>query len=94
MLRADLENEAETIRNYRERVKQCEALGEYAIAEHIPKMCVAVDRLRRKRRRSEACRRIAEDRRGRGPDQVGDTERLRSRIEAAQRAAISRRFLV
>lgn len=35
MLRADLENEAETIRNYRERVRQCEALGEFAIAEHI-----------------------------------------------------------
>ncbi len=35
MLRFDLENENETIRNYRERVRQCEALGEYAIAEHI-----------------------------------------------------------
>ena len=35
MLRFDLENEADTIRNYRERVRQCEALGEYAIAEHI-----------------------------------------------------------
>lgn len=35
MLRADLENENETIRNYRERVRQCEALGEYAIAEDI-----------------------------------------------------------
>jgi bacterioferritin len=35
MLRADLENETSTIRNYRERVKQCEALGEYAIAEDI-----------------------------------------------------------
>ena len=35
MLRFDLENENETIRNYRERVIQCEALGEYAIAEHI-----------------------------------------------------------
>jgi bacterioferritin len=35
MLRADLENENETIRNYRERVKQCEALQEYAIAEDI-----------------------------------------------------------
>src|SRR5262245_3387010 len=30
MLRFDLDNENETIRNYRERVKQCEALGEYA----------------------------------------------------------------
>lgn len=35
MLEFDLENEAETIRNYRERVSQCEALGEYAMAEHI-----------------------------------------------------------
>jgi bacterioferritin len=35
MLRADLENELETIRAYRERVTQCEALGEYAIAETI-----------------------------------------------------------
>jgi bacterioferritin len=35
MLRADLNNEAETIRQYRERVQQCEALGEYAIAEDI-----------------------------------------------------------
>jgi bacterioferritin len=35
MLRFDLENEAETIRNYRERVRQCEAMGEFAIAEHI-----------------------------------------------------------
>ena len=35
MLRFDLENEAVTIRNYRQRVRECEALGEYAIAEHI-----------------------------------------------------------
>ena len=35
MLRADLENENNTIRAYRERVQQCEALGEYAIAEDI-----------------------------------------------------------
>ena len=35
MLRFDLENENETIRNYRERVRQCEALGEYALAEQI-----------------------------------------------------------
>src|SRR2546422_418235 len=35
MLQFDLENEAETIRNYRERVRQCEALGEFAMAEHI-----------------------------------------------------------
>lgn len=35
MLRADLNNEAETIRAYRERVGQCETLGEFAIAEDI-----------------------------------------------------------
>ncbi|MFN8391142.1 MAG: ferritin-like domain-containing protein [Bdellovibrionota bacterium] len=35
MLRFDLDNENETVRNYRDRIKQCEALGEYAIAEHI-----------------------------------------------------------
>jgi bacterioferritin len=33
MLRYDLENENETIRNYRDRIRQCEALGEYAMAE-------------------------------------------------------------
>ncbi len=35
MLRADLENENNTIRAYRERVRQCEELSEYAIAEDI-----------------------------------------------------------
>ena len=35
MLRADLENETVTIRNYRERVRQCEALAEYGIGEDI-----------------------------------------------------------
>jgi bacterioferritin len=35
MLRADLENENATIRNYRERVRECESLGEYAMAEVI-----------------------------------------------------------
>ena len=40
MLRFDLDNENETIRNYRERVKQCEALGEYALAEHIREILV------------------------------------------------------
>ena len=40
MLRADLENENDTIRAYRERVKQCEALGEYAIAEEIREILV------------------------------------------------------
>src|SRR5579862_8044358 len=33
MLRFDLDNENETIRNYRERVRQCEYLGEFAMAE-------------------------------------------------------------
>jgi bacterioferritin len=35
LLRFDLENETDTIRQYRERVRQCEALGEYAMSEHI-----------------------------------------------------------
>ncbi len=35
MLAFDLDNENETVRNYRERVRQCESLGEYAIAENI-----------------------------------------------------------
>jgi bacterioferritin len=35
MLRADLENENATIRAYRQRVQQCEKLGEYGIAEDI-----------------------------------------------------------
>jgi bacterioferritin len=35
MLRFDLEAETETIHHYRQRVRQCEVLGEYAIAEHI-----------------------------------------------------------
>jgi bacterioferritin len=35
MLRFDLDNENNTIRNYRERVRQAESLGEYAIAEHL-----------------------------------------------------------
>jgi bacterioferritin len=35
MLRADLANENDTIRNYRQRVGECEKLGEYGIAEDI-----------------------------------------------------------
>jgi bacterioferritin len=35
MLRFDLDNETQTIREYRQRVRQCEAIGEYAMAEHI-----------------------------------------------------------
>jgi bacterioferritin len=35
MLRFDLDNENETVRHYRQRVRQCEALEEYAIAEDI-----------------------------------------------------------
>jgi bacterioferritin len=40
MLQFDLDNENETIRNYRQRVRQCEALGEYALAEHIRQILV------------------------------------------------------
>jgi bacterioferritin len=35
MLRADLESENETVRNYTERVQQAESLREYAIAEDL-----------------------------------------------------------
>jgi bacterioferritin len=35
MLQFDLENEMATIQRYRERVRQCESLGEYAMAEYI-----------------------------------------------------------
>src|ERR1700751_2134396 len=40
MLRFDLENENETIRNYRERVGQCQSLAEYAMAEQIREILV------------------------------------------------------
>jgi bacterioferritin len=40
MLRFDLDNENQTIANYRIRVRQCEALGEYAIAENIRQILV------------------------------------------------------
>jgi bacterioferritin len=40
MLRFDLDNENKTIRNYRDRVRQCEALGEYALAEHIREILI------------------------------------------------------
>jgi bacterioferritin len=35
MLRADLNNENVTVFNYRQRVRECESLGEYGIAEDI-----------------------------------------------------------
>jgi bacterioferritin len=35
MLRFDLDNETETIRQYRKRLRQAEALGHYALAEQI-----------------------------------------------------------
>jgi len=40
MLRFDLDNEKETVRNYRDRVRQCEALAEHAMAEHIRQILV------------------------------------------------------
>ncbi len=40
MLRFDLENENETVRNYRQRVRQCEAIGEFAMAEEIRQILV------------------------------------------------------
>lgn len=38
MIRFDLDNETETIKAYRKRVKQAEALGHYALAEQIRKI--------------------------------------------------------
>jgi bacterioferritin len=35
MLRFDLDNETVTIKNYRERLKQAEALGHYALSEQL-----------------------------------------------------------
>jgi bacterioferritin len=40
MLKFDLDNENVTILNYRERVRQCEALGEFAMAEQIREILV------------------------------------------------------
>ena len=40
MLRFDLDNENDTVRGYRERVRQCEALGEYAMAEQLREILV------------------------------------------------------
>jgi bacterioferritin len=40
MLNFDLDKENETIRNYRERGRQCEALGEFAMAEQIREILV------------------------------------------------------
>jgi bacterioferritin len=40
MLQFDLDNENDTVKHYQERVKQCEALSEYAMAEHIREILV------------------------------------------------------
>ena len=40
MLRFDLDNENETVRNYRDRVRQCETLGEFAMAEQIRQILI------------------------------------------------------
>jgi bacterioferritin len=40
MLHFDLDNENETVMQYRRRVRECEALGEYAMAEHIREILV------------------------------------------------------
>jgi bacterioferritin len=40
LLRFDLEAENETVRNYKDRVRQAEALGEFALAEHLRKILV------------------------------------------------------
>jgi bacterioferritin len=40
MLRADLENERETIANYRQRIQQAEAMGEFALGEVLREIIV------------------------------------------------------
>jgi bacterioferritin len=40
MLRADLNNENETVKNYRLRIRQCEQLGEFATAELIREILI------------------------------------------------------
>jgi bacterioferritin len=40
LLRFDLQNENETVHAYRERVRQCESLGEFGMAEHIRQILV------------------------------------------------------
>lgn len=40
MIRFDLDNETETIKNYRKRVKQAEAVGHYALAELLRSIIV------------------------------------------------------
>src|ERR1041385_9338483 len=40
MLKFDLDNENETVRNYRDRIRQCEALGEFAMAEQIRQILI------------------------------------------------------
>ncbi len=40
LLRYDLDNENDTVRGYRERIRQCETLGEFAMAEIIRSILV------------------------------------------------------
>ena len=40
MLRADLDNERETVANYRQRIRQAEAMGEFALSETLREIIV------------------------------------------------------
>jgi bacterioferritin len=40
MLKFDLDNEKETIINYRQRIRQADALGEFALSEVLRKIIV------------------------------------------------------
>jgi bacterioferritin len=40
MIRFDLDNETQTIKNYRQRVKQAEAIGHFALAEQLRRIIV------------------------------------------------------
>ena len=40
MLRFDLENEVQTIRNYRQRIRQADAMGEFALSEALREIII------------------------------------------------------
>jgi Ferritin-like domain len=67
LLRFDLDNENQTIRSYRERLRQCESVGEYAIADRI--------RMRNDKTSSNASRSSTNDRSDRTAPVAGSVHR-------------------
>ena len=83
MLRFDLENENDTIRNYRQRVRQAEALGEYALAEHLREILKA-----EQEHQIDLATALGEE----VPDVSSrDADQARSRSEAARKANARRK---